>query len=120
LDSRTFFWLFFGLSGRISRMAYFLAGLLLYLARFFPVYKILVHEGNESLQTFWGGIFLLVIGATLVCHIALAVKRLHDMGLSGWFSMLFLIGDFLFYMFLCLAPGKPGSNRFGSQTNAPK
>lgn len=120
MDSRTFFWLFFGLSGRIGRMAYFLAGLLLYLARFYPVYRILAAEGNEDIQTFWGGVFLLTIGAALVCHVALSVKRLHDMNASGWFALLFLIGDFLFYIFLCIAPGQPGPNRFGSRTNAPK
>jgi uncharacterized membrane protein YhaH (DUF805 family) len=120
LDSRKFLWLFFGLSGRIDRMAYFLAGLLLYLARFFPVYRIIAAEDNDSVQAFWGGVFLLTIGATLVCHIALAVKRLHDMKLSGWFALLFLIGDFLFYLFLCIAPTKPGPNQYGSRPNEPK
>ena len=120
MDSKAFFWLFFGLSGRISRMAYFLAGLLLYLARFYPVYRILANEGNESVQSFWGGMFLLTIGAAIVSHIALSVKRLHDMDVSGWFALLFLVGDFLFYIFLCIAPGKPGPNRFGTQTNAPR
>ena len=117
MDKATYVWVFFGLSGRIDRAAYFLAGLLLYVARFFPVYRILVAEGNESAQTFWGGVFLLTIGATLVCHIALAVKRLHDMNLSGWFALFFLLGDFLFYLFLCIAPGKPGPNRFGRASN---
>ncbi len=101
-------------------MAYFLAGLLLYLVRFFPVYKILTNEGNENIQTFWGGMFILVIGAALICHIALSVKRLHDLNASGWFALFFLVGDFLFYIFLCVAPGNPGPNRFGARTNARK
>lgn len=120
MDSRTFFWLFFGLSGRISRAAYFWTGLLLYLARFYPVYKILANEGYESIQTFWGGMFLFVIGAALISHIALSVKRLHDFNASGWFALFFLIGDFLFFIVLCFIPGKPGPNRFGSQANAPR
>jgi uncharacterized membrane protein YhaH (DUF805 family) len=120
LDRRTFFWLFFGLSGRVSRAAYFWTGLLLYLARFFPVYKILINGGNEDIQTFWGGMFLLVIGATLVCHVALSAKRLHDFNASGWFAFIFLLGDFLFYIFLCFVPGNPGPNRFGSRTDAPR
>ncbi|MBO6717864.1 MAG: DUF805 domain-containing protein [Rhizobiaceae bacterium] len=111
--------MFFGLSGRISRAAYFLAGLLLYLARFFPVYRILINSGSDGAQTFWGGAFLLTIGITLVCHIALAVKRLHDLNASGWFALVFLVGDFLFYLALCLVPGTQGSNTYGSRTNAP-
>lgn len=120
MDGKTFTWLFFGLSGRISRAAYFFSGLLLYLARFYPVYKILVSQGSEEAQTFWGGVFLLTILGAIVCHIALSVKRLHDLGASGWFALLFLVGDFLFYIVLCLIPGNPGPNRFGSRTNAPK
>lgn len=114
-----YIWLFFGFSGRVSRAAYIPAGLLLYLARFYPVYQIIAADGVESIETFWGGMFLLVIGATLISHIALAVKRLHDMGRSGWFSVLFLVGDFLVYLFLCVAPGTTGPNRYGATTDAP-
>ena len=120
LDSRTILWLFFGLSGRIGRITHFWAGLLLYLARLFPVYKIIANSGNESVQTLWGGVFLVVLGAAIVCHLSLAVKRLHDMNASGWFAFLFLLGDFLFWLVLSLIPGQPGPNRFGAQTNSPK
>ncbi len=120
LDSRSFLWLFFGLSGRIGRITHFWAGLLLYLARLFPVYKIIANTGNEAAQTTWGGVFLVVLGAAIVCHIALAVKRLHDFNASGWFAFFFLIGDFLFWIVLSLIPGQTGPNRYGSRPNAPK
>lgn len=119
LGSRTFFWLFFGLSGRISRITHFWAGLLLYLARLYPVYKIITSSGNEAAQTSWGGVFLMVLGAAIVCHISLAVKRLHDLNASGWFAFLFLIGDFLFWIVLSLIPGHAGPNRYGSRPDAP-
>jgi uncharacterized membrane protein YhaH (DUF805 family) len=112
-------WLFFGFSGRVSRAAYVPAGLLLYLARFYPVYRIIAAGGVEGVETFWGGALLIVVGATLVCHIALAAKRLHDMDQSGWWSLLFLIGDFLAYLILCFVPGTRGTNRYGARTDAP-
>lgn len=112
-------WLFFGFSGRVNRAAYIPAGLLLYLARFYPVYRIIAAEGQESVQTVWGGVFLIVLGVTLIMHLALAVKRLHDMNASGWFSLLFLVGDFLVYLVLCIAPGTQGPNRFAATTNSP-
>jgi uncharacterized membrane protein YhaH (DUF805 family) len=112
-------WLFFSFSGRVSRAAYIPAGLLLYLARFYPVYRIIAADGVESVESFWGGIFLLVVGVSLVSHLALTVKRLHDMNRSGWFALLFLIGDFLVYLFLCFVPGTRGPNRYGARTDAP-
>lgn len=112
-------WLFFSFSGRASRAAYALAGLLLYLARFYPVYRIIAADGVESVESFWGGIFLLVVGVSLVSHLALTVKRLHDINRSGWFALLFLIGDFLVYLLLCFVPGTPGPNRYGARTDAP-
>nr|WP_197435158.1 DUF805 domain-containing protein [Nitratireductor arenosus] len=113
-------WLFFGFSGRISRQAYALAGLLLYLLRVYPIYRIINAGDDEAAATFWGGAFLLVVGATLISHVATSVKRLHDMNQPGWFAVFFIIGDILMYLFLCLAPGTRGPNRFGAQTNAPK
>jgi len=114
-----YIWLFFGFSGRVNRAAYIPAGLLLYLVRFYPVYRIIAADGDENAATFWGGVFLIVIGASLVSHLALAAKRFHDMGRSGWFAAVFLAGDFLAYLFLCVAPGTAGPNRYGAQTNAP-
>lgn len=112
-------WLFFGFSGRASRAAYALAGLLLYMARVFPIYRIVQAGGDESVEAYWGGMFLLVIGVTLISHIALSVKRLHDMNQSGWWSLLMLVGDFLFYLVLCFIPGTNGPNRYGSRPDSP-
>lgn len=120
MDSRAILWLFFGLSGRIGRITHFWAGLLLYLARLYPVYMIIANTGDEAAQTTWGGVFLIVLGAAIVCHISLAVKRLHDFNASGWFAFLFLLGDLLFWIVLSLIPGHPGPNRFGSRPNSPK
>jgi uncharacterized membrane protein YhaH (DUF805 family) len=111
-------WLFFGFSGRVSRQVYALAGLLLYVLRMYPAYKILTATDQETV-TYWGGVLLLVLGIMIPSHVALSAKRLHDTGVSGWFSVFFLLGDIIVYLILCLVPGQRGPNQYGDITNAP-
>ncbi len=68
----------------------------------------------------WASALLIVLGILLPSHIALSAKRLHDFGVSGWFAVLFLVGDIIAYAILCLVPGQPGPNRFAATTNAPR
>jgi uncharacterized membrane protein YhaH (DUF805 family) len=112
-------WFFFSYSGRVGRQSYALGGILLYMARLFPVYQML-RATDEAGQSFWSGIFLIVIFATLVAHMALSAKRLHDIGRCGWFAVFFIIGDILMFLFLCFPPGTPGPNRYGSQSDSPR
>jgi len=112
-------WVFFGFSGRLSRQAFALAGLLLYVIRLYPIYRMYEAQGDEEALAHWAGVFLLLVGVLFVSHIALAVKRLHDMNRTGWFSLLFVIGDLVFYLILCLPRGTDGPNRYARQTNAP-
>jgi uncharacterized membrane protein YhaH (DUF805 family) len=119
LPSNQFAWLFLGLSGRVNRAAYFLAGILLYMARAYPVYRIIGAPSEEAAAP-WGAALILITIGTLYPQIALAVKRLHDFDRPGWFALLFVVADFFMFLFLCFAPGTQGPNRYGSQTNAPK
>jgi uncharacterized membrane protein YhaH (DUF805 family) len=41
------------------------------------------------------------------------------MNQSGWWSLLMLVGDFLFYLVLCFIPGTKGPNRYGSRPDSP-
>lgn len=67
------------------------------------------------------GLMILVI-ATLLPQIALAVRRLHDRNLSGWWYLGFVIAWFIPYLNLLAIialivlfafPGTKGPNRFG-------
>jgi uncharacterized membrane protein YhaH (DUF805 family) len=118
-DLGTITWFFFGRSGRVGRQSYALGGILLYMARLFPVYRMLIAP-DEATQTFWSGVFLVVICTTLVAHVTLSVKRLHDFDRSGWFAIFFILGDIVMFIFLCIPRGTPGPNRYGSQTDAPR
>lgn len=111
-------WLFLGFSGRISRQPYALAGLLLYLLRMYPVYRV-ISTTDEAAATFWGGALVIIVVLMLPAHIALSAKRLHDFGQPGWIAVFYVFGDIFAYLLLCLIPGTQGPNRYGDRTNAP-
>lgn len=56
-------------------------------------------------------IFILVL---LLPSLAVAIRRLHDIGLSGWWMLLVLSGiGIVVVLYLQCLPGTPVSNRFG-------
>jgi uncharacterized membrane protein YhaH (DUF805 family) len=120
-DKSELIWLFFRTSGRVNRMAYFLAGLLVALAQVFPLYRFtLVQEGTTESEV-WAMLFLVAFLGSLWSNIALAVKRLHDFGKPGMAALMLFVPvvSFVALFVLCLFPGNPGPNRYGTRTNAP-
>lgn len=124
-------WLFFGFSGRIDRTVYALAGLLVFTVQVFIVYRYLqpvlgtLANGDfdpsqtlvlSPMTNVQSGIFLL----GQLAHLALAAKRIHDFGKSGFFALLFMFAGAVAYLVLCLIPGTPGPNRYGGRSNAPR
>lgn len=124
-------WLFFGFTGRIDRAVYALAALLVFVVQMFIVYRYLMpvlgqlaNGDFDPAQTLvlspmtniQSGIFLL----GQLAHIALAAKRIHDFGQSGFFALLFMFAGLIAYLGLCLVPGNPGPNKYGSRPNVPK
>lgn len=53
--------------------------------------------------------------ALLVPGLAVSVRRLHDVGKSGWFLLLMLIPvlGWLYVLYLTVKDSMPGGNRFG-------
>jgi uncharacterized membrane protein YhaH (DUF805 family) len=124
-------WLFFGFTGRIDRSVYALAGLLVFVVQMFIVYRYLQPVlGQLADGSFDPGATLALSPMTNVqsavfllgqlAHIALAAKRIHDFGRSGFFALLFMFAGLIAYLLLCLLPGTPGPNKYGSRPNAPK
>ncbi|WP_162931523.1 DUF805 domain-containing protein [Mesorhizobium sp. DCY119] len=118
MNRQQILWVFFGFSGRISRQAFALAGLLLYVIRLYPVYRMIAAEGDETVINHWASVFIAMFAVLIVSHIALAVKRLHDFDRSGWWSLLFPIGDIIAFILLCFPPGTAGANRYGQRTDS--
>jgi len=120
-DRIQFAWLFFKTSGRVSRAAYFLGGLLVAIAQAFPLYRFtLVPEGTAESET-WALLFMVAFLGSLWSNVALAVKRLHDLGRPGLTALVLFVPvvSIVAFLVLCLFPGEPGPNRYGSRTNAP-
>lgn len=114
-------WLFFGISGRVSRAAYFLGGLLVAIAQAFPLYRFtLVMEGTPE-SVLWSMTFMIVFIVSLWSNVALAVKRLHDLGKTGLAAAVLFVPviSIVAFLVLCLFPGQQGPNRYGQRTNAP-
>lgn len=114
-------WLFFGFSGRISRAAYLLAGLLMMITVVFLVYRMMRAQETGVGGGFWETVLSIVLMASLWAQAALGAKRLHDLGKPGIFAALLFVPMFNFITFvaLCLLPGEPGPNRYARTTNAP-
>ncbi|NJM32735.1 MAG: DUF805 domain-containing protein [Limnobacter sp.] len=71
---------------------------------------------NETLPA-WGGLFLVLAYSafTLIPSLAVNVRRLHDVGLNGYWIFLAIIpvlGSLLLLIFM-IKNSQPGSNRFG-------
>ncbi|MEO8574281.1 MAG: DUF805 domain-containing protein [Pyrinomonadaceae bacterium] len=62
-----------------------------------------------------GPFYLLYVLATLIPGLAVSVRRLHDIGKSGWFMLLALIpcvGGIILLIF-DVTPGDAGENEYG-------
>lgn len=95
--------------GRARRKEYWMFTLLVTLATVLAV----ILGGAESSV---GGLLLLVIVlGGLIPGLAVTVRRLHDLGLSGWLVLIGLlpyVGG-LVLLILMLLDGKPGTNQYG-------
>lgn len=119
---------FFGFHGRVRRSHYFFGAIV---ACF--VYSLLALTGlaaldihvmdglnGDSVDVHGSPLFAAieaVVGVVALWSLlALTVKRWHDVGLTGWFSILTLppFANGVVFLLMCLLPGTTGANRFGS------
>ena len=114
-------WLFFGFSGRISRAAYLLAGMLMLVVVLFLVYRMAQAQAAGASGALWETLLSGVFIASLWAQAALGAKRMHDLGRPGLFAaMLFVpLLNIVVFAALCILPGNPGANQYGKLTNAP-
>lgn len=103
-------------SGRANRAQYW------YFVLFYIVISIILALVDLFLGTaeditdtgFFGGIFAL---ASLIPTIAIATRRLHDIGRSGWWQLIILIPiiGFIVLVFFLASRGNEGENKYGAK-----
>lgn len=104
----------FGVTGRIGRLRY-LAWSFVMMLILLPMYAMGV--GAMMASEILGGIVLVVVViAAMVVSVQIGVKRLHDIGWSGWLWLLNLVPlvGSVFALIMLVAPGTPGSNNHGA------
>lgn len=64
----------------------------------------------------YGPLYLIVALATFLPGVAVAVRRLHDVGKSGWFFFIVLIPliGSIWLLILFFTEGEKGANQYGS------
>jgi uncharacterized membrane protein YhaH (DUF805 family) len=114
-------WLFFGIAGRVSRLAYFLAGLFLAVVQAFLLYRFTLVPEESAAGQFWAFLFWVAVVISIWSNVALGIKRLHDMDRPGIFAVALFIPviSILAFVILCLFPGTDGPNKYGQDTNSP-
>ena len=87
----------------------------LLLPQFIVILQLVRQEDDSGGLVFW---FLVLVGV-LLCTVwslfALAVKRLHDLGVTGWLSLLILFPtiNWIFLLALAVLPTKQEVNEHG-------
>jgi uncharacterized membrane protein YhaH (DUF805 family) len=112
-------WLLFEFNGRVSRNVYWLAYLMILFVQAILVRPLVLSaeaslNGDVAATPIWP---LLALLATLYCHIAVSVKRLHDAGLGGFLATAVLVPllQLIFTIWAGILPGTDGPNRYGAE-----
>lgn len=121
----------FGFNGRVRRSHYFLGAVAVcIISNLFGLAAIgvdmdvvdgfdgwsLIFTPDPVVSTLAGVAGVLAFWASM----ALAAKRWHDVGASGWLALLALIpgASFALFILLCIIPGTNGPNRYGPDPKA--
>jgi uncharacterized membrane protein YhaH (DUF805 family) len=113
-------WLLFSLAGRISRSIYWL-GYLFVVSVQSIVLAQMMSSGTASFYQEAIAVGPVILLATAYWNIAIAVKRLHDVGYGGFLALAVLIPfvNVAFTLWVGFLPGAAGPNRFGDVADVP-
>ena len=79
-----------------------------------------IGEGDYAMSIGYGWIYVLFMLALFIPTIAVMVRRLHDVGKSGWWwliNFIPLIGVIWFLVLMC-TDSNPGDNKYGPSPKA--
>lgn len=107
-----------GVEGRIGRMRY-VAWSMVFMLAMAPAMLISMLAFKASAP--FGGLLIAVAGVVaMIIGIQISVKRLHDIGWSGWLlfiSLIPVVGS-IFQLLIFVMPGSQGNNRYGAPAPA--
>lgn len=108
-------WVLFGFRGRIGRKSFLLAGLGLIMVQAAIVSQVINTPEGSASEGVWGLLMISFWIAAAWAGLALAVKRLHDIGLPGFLAVLLVIPAVSFFTFIVLAvwPSTQQTNEHG-------
>ena len=102
--------------GRASRQEFWMFNLF-YLLFVIAISLLIIPFGNSEtgLNIIFGIIVVYSLGLAIPIW-AVTVRRLHDIGLSGWWSLLSFIPYLgtVVLLIMCCMDSKPGSNKYGN------
>jgi len=128
---------FYSPSGRFGRLSYIAwATLISVVGQLIMVVAMMLIGGGAAMSLSEGmtdqapmpeiggavlAVYLVVGLVALVLTIIFAVRRCHDMDISGWWNLLILVPivNLIYGLFLVLKPGTAGPNRFGPARPTP-
>lgn len=69
----------------------------------------------------YGAVYGLTVLALLLPSLAVSIRRLHDVGKSGWLILIYLVPviGFIWLLVLFCMDGQPGTNAYGPNPKAP-
>ena len=108
-------WVWFNHEGRIGRSEYWLKGILMSIALFLAsglLAGYLIGREMVDSNLIWG-----YYGLCLWVSTAVYAKRWHDIGKSGWMSLLLVIPlvNFITFIYLGVEESEKGDNKYGPQ-----
>ena len=78
-----------------------------------------VASSNELFKNIFGIIALITVPLSFYIYCAGTVKRLHDLGHSGWLLLSNLVLGPFFWFWMVLYPGQVGTNKYGDRLRIP-
>ncbi len=105
---------YFGFSGRARRMEYWM--FILFNEFFSSVAWILDKVLKTAMEDSGNGLFLILYNlAVFLPWWAVTVRRLHDVGRSGWMMLILVIPliGWIWFLILLIIDSDPGGNKYG-------
>ncbi|MDO6965175.1 DUF805 domain-containing protein [Rhizobium alvei] len=113
-------WLLFSPSGRLSRRTYGLALCLWFALQGIVISQMFANEGEQTALALWTLALVGIILGWILSSLMLTVKRMHDLGLPGYWALLLalpVIG--LVTMIALIFMPSDGPNHYGLFPDAP-